>query len=49
MLSYSRISPRIVNSYVDIVLLEGTIDVDNFGVTNVRTILLKGETKNDNL
>ena len=44
-----RISPRIVNGYVDILLLEGTTDVDDLGVANVRTVLLEGEAEDDNL
>ena len=49
VLCNGRICPWIVNGYVDIVLLEGTIDVDDLGVANVRTVLLEGEAEDDDL
>ena len=44
VLGNGRISPRIVNGDIGIILLEGTIDVNNLCVAYIRTILLESET-----
>lgn len=49
MLHDGRIGPRVVNGDVEVVFLQGLVDVDHLGVAHIGAVLLEGETQDEDV